>query len=162
MTRAYRPDIIDKERRALELRRAGITFDQIAQTLGYKNSDGAWRAVRRAMQRTLRESGAEEIRDQELDRLDRLQAAVWPRALQGDLPAVGAVVRIMERRSKMLGLDAPITAQVKVEHFDGDSIDAEVQRLIATLEQNMPAKKELETPIIDGEIVENEAANNMP
>ena len=60
----------------------------------------------------------------------------------------------MERRSRMLGLDAPVTAQVQVNHFDGSTIDAEVQRLIATLEQNQPAK-ELAAPIVDAEIVDD-------
>ena len=155
MTRAYKPEIIDKERKALELRRAGMPYDEIATALGYAKGSGAWHAVQRAMKRTLREGGADEVRDQELDRLDRLQRAVWPRAIQGDLPAVGAVLRIMERRSKMLGLDAPITANIAVEHFDGQTVDAEVQRIMATM-QNMKPTKQIEAPIVDAEVVEDE------
>jgi hypothetical protein len=160
MTRAYKPEIIDKERKALELRRAGVAYDVIAQNLGYTGASGAWTAVQRALKRTLREAGAEQVRDQELDRLDRMQQAVWGRALQGDLPAVGTVLRIMERRAKMLGLDAPVTANIQVEHLDGNSIDAEVQRLIAALADNTPVKQ-LPTPIIDAEIIEDESTNNL-
>lgn len=160
MTRAYKPEIIEKERKALELRRAGVSYDVIAQQLGWSNGSGAWQAVQRAMRRTLRDAGTEQVRDQELDRLDRMQQAVWSRALQGDLPAVGTVLRIMERRSRLLGLDAPVTAQIQVEHFDGNSIDAEVARLIATLEAK-PAKKELPTPIIEGEVIDDEPVNDL-
>ena len=155
----FNPQLIDKERKALELRRAGMSYDEIAVAVGYKNNSGAWRAVQRAMKRTLRESGADEVRDQELDRLDRLQRAVWPRAIQGDLPAVGAVLRIMERRSKMLGLDAPITANIAVEHFDGQTVDAEVQRIMATLQQK--PTKQLAAPIIDAEVVEDEQQTDL-
>lgn len=159
MTRAYKPEIIDKERKALELRRAGMSYDEIAAAVGYGNGSSAWHAVQRAMKRTLREGGADEVRDQELDRLDRLQRAVWPRALQGDLPAVGAVLRIMERRSKMLGLDAPIQANIAIEHFDGQTVDAEVQRIMATLQQK--PTKQLAAPIIDAEVVEDEQQTDL-
>jgi hypothetical protein len=159
MARAYNPELFDKERKALELRRAGTSYDEIAVALGYAKGAGAWNAVQRAMKRTLRESGADEVRDQELDRLDRLQRAVWVRALQGDLPAVGAVLRIMERRSKMLGLDAPITANIAVEHFDGQTVDAEVQRIIATLQQK--PTKQLAAPIVDAEVIEDEQQTDM-
>lgn len=157
--KAYDPELIDKERKALELRRAGMSYDEIAVAVGYTRSSGAWNAVQRAMKRTLRESGADEVRDQELDRLDRLQRAVWPRAIQGDLPAVGAVLRIMERRSKMLGLDAPITANIAVEHFDGQTVDAEVQRIMATLQQK--PTKQLAASIIDAEVIEDEQQTNL-
>jgi len=152
-------EVIEKERKALELRRAGVGYDEIAQAVGYANGSGAYRAVQRAMKRTLREAGAEEIRDQELDRLDRMQRSVWPRAIQGDLPAVGAVLRIMERRSRMLGLDAPVTATIAVEHFDGQTVDAEVQRIMATLQGQKP--KAIESTIVDAEIVEDEQQTDM-
>jgi hypothetical protein len=43
----------------------------------------------------------------ELMRLERLHAAVWPQAIRGDVNAVDRVLRIMERRARLLGLDAP-------------------------------------------------------
>jgi hypothetical protein len=41
----------------------------------------------------------------ELERLDRLFAAVWPLAIAGDLAAVDRVLKIMARRAKMEGFD---------------------------------------------------------
>lgn len=41
----------------------------------------------------------------ENDRLDRLQAALWPGAMQGDDRAVNAIVKVMGHRSKINGWD---------------------------------------------------------
>lgn len=125
--------MIDKERQVIEMRRAGATFDDIAHTLGFAHASGAYQAFQRAMSRTLTNAGTEELRTAEADRLDRLQRAVWVQALNGDLPAVNTVLRIMERRARLLGLDAPLRAEVKVEQHDPASIDAEVARLVDLL-----------------------------
>jgi hypothetical protein len=127
------PELIDKERQVLELRRAGATFDDCARAVGYATPQGAYLAFHRALKRTLVAAGSEEMREQELDRLDRLQRSVWPNALQGDLSAVATVLRIMDRRAKYLGLDAAIKHDVTVENVDPTSIDAEVARLAAML-----------------------------
>lgn len=127
------PDQLDKERRVIEMRRAGATFDDIARALGFSNGSGAWQAYQRAMKRALTEAGTEEIRQLELDRLDRLQGAVWNDAMRGDRSAIQTVLKILDRRARYLGLDAPIRQEVKVEQVDPASIDAEVARLVAML-----------------------------
>ena len=43
----------------------------------------------------------------ELARLDALQASLWDRAEAGDVKAVNAVLRIIDQRSRLLGLDKP-------------------------------------------------------
>lgn len=130
------PELVERERQVLELRRAGATYDDCARAVGYATAQGAYLAYQRALKRTLVETGAEEARQQELDRLDRLQRAVWPNALQGDLAAVNSVLRIMDRRARYLGLDAPIKHDLTVETVDPTSIDAEVARLVRLLGTN--------------------------
>jgi len=41
----------------------------------------------------------------ELERLDAMQAAIWDDAMNGHLGAIDRVLKIMERRAKLLGLD---------------------------------------------------------
>ena len=54
------------------------------------------------------EEKAEFLISMECARLDRLYRANWEAAISGgDLPAVDRILKIMERRSKLLGLDAP-------------------------------------------------------
>lgn len=44
-----------------------------------------------------------------------MTVALWPAAMQGDVTAVTGLLRIMERRAKLLGLDAPVKTDAKVE-----------------------------------------------
>ena len=50
---------------------------------------------------------ATQLRDMEVARLDRLLAAHWGKATKGDVNATRMVLTIMDRRAKLLGLDAP-------------------------------------------------------
>jgi AraC-like DNA-binding protein len=95
-----------KERaaRALELRKTGETFATIAQRVGYRSQQAAHDAVRRALDEVLREP-AEQLRALELERLEALWRAHYSNALAGDLPALAACLKLMERRARLLGLD---------------------------------------------------------
>jgi hypothetical protein len=46
-----------------------------------------------------------ELRVLELERLDRLQASMWDAALEGDIPAVDRVLKVIAARVRLLGLD---------------------------------------------------------
>ena len=98
--------LLEREKNALDFRRAGLTYDVIAERLGYRDRAGAKKAVTRAIGRTLQDS-ADALRHLEADRLDRLQLAAWARALTGDDKAMAIVLKVMERRARLLGLDAP-------------------------------------------------------
>jgi hypothetical protein len=134
-----KPETLEKERKVLEYRRGGLTFDLIAERLGYASASGAHKAYLSACNRIVYEDVVE-VRKSEMDRLDIAQAAIW-----GDLTdtqnvdantrarLVMALMKIMERRARLLGLDMPTKAQVEVSIYDRDTIDAEVQRLVAIL-----------------------------
>lgn len=97
-------EVIARENHVLELRRAGLSFERIAQEIGIGDRSTAHKIYKRALGRVHQEPAAE-IRQLEGDRLDRLQVAVWTKALAGNMQAVDRVLRIMERRAKLLGLD---------------------------------------------------------
>jgi len=98
-----------KDAQALELRKAGASFDQIAQHLGYAQRSGAHHAVQRALRESLekRNQDADEVRELELSRLDDMFLGLWKDAKAGKWLAVDRALRIMERRAAYLGLDAP-------------------------------------------------------
>jgi hypothetical protein len=104
----------DRHLRALELRRDGKTFPEIAYELGYSAVSSAYEAVMTALKDTLREP-AEEVRKLELDRLDAMLNAIWPQALSGDLKAIDSVLRLMDRRARYLGLDAPVRVDIEAD-----------------------------------------------
>ena len=63
-------------------------------------------------------------------RLDEMQFAVWDRAINGDLPALSCVLKIMDRRAKLLGLDKPEKMEVNRWDYDGADLDQEVKRIV--------------------------------
>lgn len=116
----------ERQRRALEMRKAGKSYQAIAETLGYASTGGAHKAVHSALTKTLSEP-ADAVRQLELARLDALLEALWPGATgakaapweedgrpesEVDVERVDRVLKIMERRAKLLGLDAPTKADV--------------------------------------------------
>lgn len=137
-----KPETITREAEVLRLRRGGLTFDLIAQQLNFAHASGAHKAYVNACKRIIY-SEVEELRSTEMDRLDLAQAAIWNGVLQGQIPSVMALMKIMERRARLLGLDMPTKAQVEVTYYDTDTIDAEVRKLAALLD-GIP-KKELDS-----------------
>jgi hypothetical protein len=138
------PEVFEKEKKVLELRRGGLTFDLIAERLGYANASGAQKAYERACSRIVYDDVVA-LRNAEMDRLDIAQAAIWNEVLQGRIQAVIALMKIMERRARLLGLDMPVKTQLEVTHYDRDTIDAEVQRLVALLDSEQTRK--MDTPV---------------
>lgn len=125
--------ITERERDALELRKGGMTFERIADQLGYADRSGAWRAVNTALSATLQEP-ADELRRMEAERLNDLLLAMWPKALSGSTWHVDRCLSIMDRRAKLLGLDAPTRKIVNV--ITEDLVDAEIRKLEAELAAN--------------------------
>ena len=98
----------ERRRQAVALRKQGLSYQAIANELGMAKSS-VHSAIGKAMQAFEKEIADEVIlmATLELDRLDCLQAALWDKAMAGHLGSVGKVLKIMERRAKLLGLDAP-------------------------------------------------------
>ena len=127
-------DFKQRDARVFELRIQGHTFDQIAGEVGYSGPSGAWQAYQRIKGETIFES-IDEARQLELMRLDEMQLAVWDRAINGDLPAAHCVLKIMDRRAKLLGLDKPEKVEVNKWDFSGEDLDAEVQRIVTIMNE---------------------------
>jgi len=124
----------DKDRQALELRKAGAGYEQIARTMGYANKGGAHKAVMRALRESIerRNELAADVRELELQRLDEMMLGLWPEARKGKWLAIDRVLRIMERRACYLGLDAP--KKQEITGADGGPIEID-NRVILTEEQ---------------------------
>lgn len=99
-------DVKERTRKALELRKAGASYDQIAEKLGYADGSNVRRAVMGAIEE-ITEEPAKEVLKLELSRLDAMLLGLYQKAKSGDAAAVDRVIRIMDRRAKYLGLDAP-------------------------------------------------------
>jgi len=101
------------------LRKAGATYANIAaQTIkkfsaanlpkGYDERQAHQDVVRELDKlNSFREETAIQVLDLELARLDALLMACWAQAKSGHLGAIDRALRVLDRRAKLLGLDAP-------------------------------------------------------
>jgi len=141
-----------READALELRLGGATYEQIAARLGYKNRSGALRAVLRSLDRLIEPQDVERMRRLELERLDRLLLGIWFSAVRGDAQAIDRALKILERRARLLGLDAPVRQElsgpgggpIQHEHLTESELDREVRRLLADMADREEAGLALE------------------
>lgn len=103
----------EREIKAMELRKSGATYAAIGEALGI-SEQGAYKAVIRALDKLNAKviEGAEQLRRLELERLDRLFLAVYPKAIGGSYEAIDRALKIMARRARLLGLDAVERAEV--------------------------------------------------
>ncbi len=133
--------LTQKAAQALALRKAGATYDEIAVRVGYSGKSNAYRAVSSALRRMLQEP-AEDVRKLELARVDQLMLAIWPKATSGDLQALDRVLKLLERRARLLGLD------LQPEHEQADTV--------INLQVNYGAQEQ-GAQVIEGEVVEEDA-----
>lgn len=105
-----RLEAVELQVKALQCRKAGLTYAQIADRLGMGSPQAAWNAVESALRRTLQEP-ADVVRKLELGRLDAMFIPVYINACRGDLAALSAALNIMTRRARLLGLDAPLKTE---------------------------------------------------
>ena len=104
-------EVREKDRQALELRKAGASYEVIAKQLGYADSSGAYKSIQRSMKSIIAEP-TEELRTVEYERLNQMLLILWERVQQGELGAIDRALSIMDRISKMYGLDSPRKTEV--------------------------------------------------
>ncbi len=163
MARQRSIEVRERDAQAVELRRRHLNYRQIAKELGWASPNAAYKAVQRGLTDTQAEAN-DEVRQMELDRLDDIargfqrvfatkhyvvsvgsgRVVMDPRQpgqpLVDDGPVITAgiaLLRVMERRAKYLGLDAP--ARARIEVVTSDMIEEEIMRLEAEIASNDPA-----------------------
>jgi len=94
--------------KATHLRKAGATYQEIGDALGV-TPQAAYKMVSRAISINDKKTSenVEEMRELELQRLDKLFFLMYQKAMAGTMGAVDRCIKIMERRAKLQGLDAP-------------------------------------------------------
>lgn len=132
----------ERQAKALELRKAGETYETIGKAIG-TNASGAWEVVYRALLRVVKEPG-EAVLKLELSRLDALARACWGPAIEGDYQAIATWLRIAERRAKLLGLDAAQKHTITNGAEEGDVMASAVQSLLSDPEGRALVLAELE------------------
>ena len=114
MTSPRRIAAAERGHMALELRKAGVTYEEIAKRVGYNSKGRCYDAIMRLLRKTAQEP-ADEVRRLEINRLDALWLRAYTQVQKGDLGAIDRCLRIMERRARLLGLDAPLRHELTGE-----------------------------------------------
>jgi hypothetical protein len=125
-------EMVEKETTIIELRHEGYVWREIAVMVDMSIA-GVVKAYKRALTRHPI-AAIDEHRELELDRLDNLQRTYWQPAVAGNLRAADFVLRVIDKRAKLLGLDAPLKVQAEVVTYDGSDLDREVERVARIIE----------------------------
>lgn len=106
----------DPEGSALALRIAGWSYDAIATELNTSAQNVRnWISSELDRLHAMEISALDALRRLQLERVDAMLVGLWDKATAGDVKAVDAVLKLLERQAKLLGMDAP--ERVDVEHY---------------------------------------------
>ncbi|PRX66121.1 hypothetical protein B0I32_106257 [Nonomuraea fuscirosea] len=99
--------VAERRAKAVQMRIAGISPTIIAENLGYSSGAAVIKDITRSLQKAAQaeQMASEQLLQIEIDRLDRLMASVWGKALSGDVKAVDQAEKLIARRCSLLGLD---------------------------------------------------------
>ena len=133
-------DLNRRRARAMELRGQGMTLEAIATIISTEfelpNYDRrrAFEDVDHGLAELNREYQhcTEELRRQELERLEDWLLKLQPKIELGDVRAIDVAVKISDRRCKLLGLDAPI--QLMVQQQAESVIDEELRSFLTQVQ----------------------------
>lgn len=117
--------------KALELRRAGKGFEDIGAQLAIsKSAAHRYVVAGLAAAREHIKAHADELKAEQLSRLDALLEAVWFKARKGEVLAIDRALKIMERRDKLLGLEAPTRHALQGGGDDAPPIVSEARVMV--------------------------------
>lgn len=121
--------LAERDLRIFKMRQAGVAISEIARRFNL-STKGVTAAISRQLEKLNREAlmAYPEVLRMELERLDALQQAVWPLtqhrkvkmddgsevSVEPDMKAIQQVLAIMDRRSKLLGMEQQ-TVNLQVE-----------------------------------------------
>ncbi|OPC79946.1 hypothetical protein B4N89_02390 [Embleya scabrispora] len=128
----------------MDLRVLGRSYEAIADELGYYDASGAKKAVDRALVRRAAEQQDDRamLRQRELDLIDHCIRGLAAGIHSGVPRAIEVALKASERRARLLGLDEPVRADVRVT----DELTAQVMQLADELaEQADQAAAERDT-----------------
>ena len=139
---------------ALKFRMAGLSYQQIADHLGIARS-AAYKLVKTALDRLHEEvhEGAEDLRELELQRMDQLFSLAYNNAMKGDIAAIDRCVKIMERRARLMGLDAATRSEISGSLLMSPQWLELKAVLVKTLASYPDAQRAVLTAITSGEEV---------
>ncbi len=143
----------DKRNRAYDLRLRGWSYRQIGAEMGVSHV-------------TANEYMAEvtlplidEVRKQEVDRMQRYLKALEERVNDGDDKAISLSIKISERLCKMLGADMP--QQIQVEKSEITQVDLAIQDLLSRQKASNALRLEAASHLRESQVPSDEPSSDI-
>jgi hypothetical protein len=139
----------------MQLREAAVSFEKIAEAVGYANRGAAYKAVMTGL-KAARLEPAKALRRLEMRRLDRLWMALWPLATANppDFNALDRCLKIMQRRAALGGLDfhkVALTDPSGEKEFSGGGLtDAQQMAGLRALVEEFRRQEAAPEPTVGG------------
>lgn len=127
----------EQTRKALDMRRSGMSHRAIASALGVSLKTAQNRLDEGL--RLIKVENAPEARKLEADRLDYLENKLQDAVDAGDVKAIATAKSISESRRKLFGLDAPVQHDVTVT--ETTQADIELAELVREAKAKMAAEE---------------------
>ena len=122
---------MEQQRQCAELRVAGQTIDAVASRVGIAPETVQTRIDEYYAAHPA--AGADQMRGTLLARYEAIWAAIYPRAVSGELAAIDTALKVMQDVRKLTGVDAPVRIEADVSHHVAPE-DIELVRMISKLE----------------------------
>jgi hypothetical protein len=150
----------ERRQKALDLRKGGASYRAIAKTTDVSVAQ-AWDDVNGGLLELAdqEQEKVKVLRQLEVERLDSLLLAHWTKAMKGDVFSSGIILRISDRRAKLLGLDKPAQLDITGTVNTGPNWNALQGVMMAALAAFPEARAAvaqalMELNPIEGEVVE--------
>lgn len=148
MARRAHAEVFGRQAKAIELRIAGYSYEQIAQVLGFANRASACKSVNNGL-RARRDGLAGEYLQLQIDRYETILRAWWDKATTGgEVKAANMVLHALERIDRLLRLEraemdvAPETVVISADPVqyveDLKRLDAENEQEAAEAVRHRP------------------------
>lgn len=165
-TSAPRLVAYERQRKALELRKAGLTYAQIAEECGYSSPATARNAVVKLLATNERES-VDDFRNMQFERLNYMIMKLWPRVQDGDEKAIMTVATLMSQQDKLTGTEAATKVDAQVHHTGGILvIEGSEEEYVSALEKMAAAAGassiQSNAEVIDAEVIDAEQLELEP
>lgn len=156
--------LLTKERRlrALEMRRRGHHWQEIADTCGYASAKSAANAVAALTKKTVLES-VDDYRQMQIDRCHEMLVALGPKVDAGNERAIETSLRVLDKLDKLVGTErAHVSAEVQHTHkvvIDTNDEEGYVAQLRALAPPARPATRTggevlAPNPWVDDEVID--------
>lgn len=112
--------VAEEQKRCYELRLKGHSIRAIAEIVGLPKSTVHER-IEAEIANTVPPL-AEQVRQMELDRLDRWLLALEDKIADGDTHAITTAIKVAERRAKYLGIDSAVKVEAQVHEVTQEDL----------------------------------------